>query len=304
MTKSVIQPLESFRLVEYALPISCYICGADNTFDAELCTHCQAPMALAHQANSQKILPRLVATVGASAVGKTVYLGMLMDMLSRQPQQMQMLVRGAFSITLQQMTVGALSHCRFPEKTANEPDRWNWVHCQIRHPKRRHPLELIMPDMAGEAILEEVEHPHTYRVIRTFLQKCTGALILADATRLKQGGRGQDFFTMKLVSYLSELDDDPKRGWRNRPVALVLTKADQCDDCMEDPAAFAKAHATGLWQQCQERFRCHRFFAVGMAGACAYLDSRFEGRQAIPLRIEPSGTIEPFEWLLEKIKDA
>jgi hypothetical protein len=35
MTKSVIQPLESYRLTQYAVPIPCYICDTDNTFDAE-----------------------------------------------------------------------------------------------------------------------------------------------------------------------------------------------------------------------------------------------------------------------------
>jgi len=50
VTTSVIQPLESYRLAQYALPIPCYVCETDNTLDAEWCTRCFAPMALAHQA--------------------------------------------------------------------------------------------------------------------------------------------------------------------------------------------------------------------------------------------------------------
>ena len=38
MTKSVIQPLESYRLAQYVVPIPCYICETDNTYDAEFCT--------------------------------------------------------------------------------------------------------------------------------------------------------------------------------------------------------------------------------------------------------------------------
>ena len=133
MTKSVIQPLESYRLIQYSTPIPCYICAADNTTDAEFCNHCSAPMALAHQANVQKVQPRMVAVVGPSGVGKTVYMGMLLDMLSQQSEKMQLLARGAFSINLQQTAMAALSRCEFPRKTPNEPDRWNWVHCQIRH---------------------------------------------------------------------------------------------------------------------------------------------------------------------------
>jgi len=301
MTKSVIQPLESYRLAQYAVPIPCYICETDNTFDCEFCTHCAAPMALAHQANSQKIRPRMLAVVGSSGAGKTVYLGMLMDMLSRTPERMQLLARGAFSITLQQTTLAALSRCEFPRKTPNEPDRWNWVHCQIRRPGKRRLMELIMPDMAGEAVLEEVDHPHTFRVVRAFLEKCTGVMILVDSMRLREGTREQDYFTMKLLSYLSELNNGSKKEWARRPVAMVLTKADQNEECQEDPAAFAQAHAAGLWQHCRERFGCHKFFAAGVAGAVAAHESMTEGRLQVPLRIEPHGIIEPFEWLLEKM---
>jgi GTPase SAR1 family protein len=298
MSKSVIQPLESYRLAEYAVPIPCYICGTDNTFDSEFCTHCQAPMALAHQANSQKVTPSMVAVVGSSGVGKTVYMGMLMDMLSRQSGDMNLFVRGAFSITLQQTTVSALAKNEFPKKTPNEPDRWNWVHCQISSAARRQPLELIMPDMAGEAVLEEVDHPHTYRVVRSFLEKCGGAMILIDSLKLQDGNRDQDYFTMKLASYLDELHDNENKSWAKRPVALVFTKADQCDECMDNPAEYAQHHAAGLWQQCQQRFPLHKFFATGVSGACAKRESMTEGRVNVPLRIEPRGITEPFKWLL------
>lgn len=301
MTKATIQPLESYRLAQYAVPIACYICGTDNTFDSEFCTHCSAPMALAHQAGGQKVPPRMVAVVGASGAGKTVYLGMLMDMLSRQPQRVGLLARGAFSITLQQVTLSALARCEFPQKTPNEPERWDWVHCQVRQPDWRRPIELIMPDMAGEALIEEVDHPHTFRVIRAFLQKCTGAMVLIDSIKLQQGQQEPDYFTMKLLSYLSEMNNDPKHGWKKRPVALILSKADQCEECLEDPAGYARVHATGLWQYCRERFDCHRFFAVGVAGTCVWRESITDGRLQVPLRIEPRGIAEPFEWLLHEL---
>ena len=56
-----------------------------------------------------------------------------------------------------------------------------------------------------------------------------------------------------------------------------------------------------LRADCQERFRAHKFFAVGVAGACVCCQSRFEGRRYLPLRIEPHGIVEPFDWLLERI---
>ena len=302
MTKAAIQPLESYRLVQYAVPIPCYICGADNTYDAEYCYRCLAPMALAHQANSQNLNPLMLAVLGASGVGKTVYLGMLMDMLSQSVEKMQVFTRGAFSITLQQTTISALARCAFPRKTPSEPDHWNWVHCQIRRPGQKQDMEVLMPDMAGEAILEEVDHPHSYRIIGNFLQKSAGAMVLVDAWELKEGGREQDFFSMKLLSYLSDLDSDRRRGWSQRPLALILTKADNCEECRDDPAGFVRAHATGLWQQCQERFGRHRFFAASVSGSCLTCDTLTEGRLHFPLRVEPHGIEEPFKWMVEQLE--
>ena len=292
--------MDSFRMAGYAVSSPCYICGGGNNFDSEMCRHCQAPMALAHQANTQKIHPRMVAAIGPSGAGKTVYLGMLTDMLSRQMDDLQMLARGAFSIRLQQHTMASLTHCEFPQKTPNEPDRWHWVHCQVLR-KRGKPAELIMPDLAGEALLEEVDHPNTYPVIQSFLSKCSGLLLLIDAPSAESGESDEDFHTMKLVTYLSELSDDKKHGWQNRPVALVYTKADQCENCFQDPAAFARRHTPGLYQQCRERLRRLKHFAVGVAGGVGFRNEP-HGRVHVPLRIEPRGVIEPFKWLLEEIE--
>ncbi len=303
MTKGVIVPLESYRLAEYSRPVDCYICEGQNNFDAEFCRYCGAPIALAHQAASSSREPQLVAMIGASGVGKTVYLGMLMDMLSRQPNRIQLLARGAFSITLQQTTIAALARCRFPAKTPNEPDRWHWVHCEIRRPRRRQPINLIIPDMAGEALLEEVDHPNTYKAIANYMQKATAALVLIDAAKIKEGNRNQEYFTMKLAGYLAELAAGGNaKAWRKKPVAFVFTKADQCDECLRDPVGFAQSRATGLWQQAKERFPNSRFFAATVTGACAWHVSPSDGRTFVPLRIEPHGIVEPFFWLLEGLK--
>jgi hypothetical protein len=294
--------MDSFRLAAYTVPCPCYICGGGNNFDAELCRHCHAPMALAHQANAQKIHPKMIAAIGPSGAGKTVYLGMLADMLSRQDESLQLLARGAFSIKLQQHTMAALSQCEFPSKTPNEPDRWHWVHCQVMR-KRKKATELIMPDLAGEALLEEVDHPNTFPVIRSFLGKCAGVMVLIDAPRAESGDSEEDFHTMKLVSYLCELSADKNNGWRNRPVALVFTKADQCEHCFDDPDAFAHRHTKGLVQQCAERLKRHQFFAVGVAGAVGVYNEP-HGRMHLPLRIEPRGIVEPFSWLLTELDKA
>ncbi len=301
-------PLQSYDLAKYAVQLPCLICGGGNNVDAELCRYCQAPLALAHQARDKKTPPQLIATIGTADAGKTVYLGMLMDILSRHTTDLQLLARGAFSVSLQQQTIAALSRCRFPEKTPNDPDRWNWVHCQVRQQGRKQPVELIMPDLAGEAILEELDHPQTYPVITAFLARCRGVLLLIDTARLDAGEEDQDFFAMKIMSFLAEVDRPVpagKKGRRPAPpplpeVAVVFTKADRCAVCFEDPDLFARRRTPGLWQMCREQFPEHRFFGVSVAGACAEL---WEGgaRRTIPLRIEPRGVVEPFRWLVQKL---
>ena len=61
MSRNMILPLESSRLARYAVPVQCYVCESDNTFDAEFCSHCYAPMALAHQASAQQTPPQMLA---------------------------------------------------------------------------------------------------------------------------------------------------------------------------------------------------------------------------------------------------
>jgi len=300
MGGNAVLPMDSYRLAQYAVQVPCFICESGNSFDAEVCRHCQAPMALAHQANFQKVPPRLIGTIGAADAGKTVYLGMLADILSQPGQDLQLLARGAFSVSLQQMTISALSNCEFPEKTPNEPERWNWIHCQVNAARKKNPLDLIMPDVSGEALIEEVDHPHTYPVIRAFLSRCSGILMLVDAVRLMEGEKDQDFFAMKILSYLCELAQEAKTGWAHRPISMIFTKADLCETCFEDPREFARKHAPGLWQQCEQRLHKHRFFATGVAGACAQ-QRGLGGVRQVPLRIEPRGIVAPFRWLIDQV---
>src|SRR5438067_7777725 len=203
MRANGILEMDSYRLSAYTVPCPCYICGGGNNFDGELCRHCQAPMALAHQATAQKIHPRMIAAIGPSGAGKTVFLGMLTDMLSRQDEHMQLLARGAFSIQLQQHTMASLAHCEFPNKTPNEPDRWHWVHCQVLRKKHK-PAELIMPDLAIESLLAEVRHPNSFPVIRAFLTKCAAVLGRIDAPLAKSADSDGDCHAIQLISSLCD----------------------------------------------------------------------------------------------------
>lgn len=293
--------LDSYRLAAYAEQIFCYICDGANTFESEYCRHCCAPMALSHQAKTHKLCPQLVAVLGSSGVGKTVYLGMLMDTLSRRENSMQVCARGAFSVTLQQNTTAELERCEFPPKTPNEPDQWNWVHCRVQSKRPYRDMELILPDIAGESILEEIEHPQSFPAIRSLLEKCSGVILLLDSVQLGDGRHRQEHFAMKVFSFLSEIDSHPKTGWPSRPVSVVFSKADQIDECMDDPTAFAQEHVPGVWSDCQKRFNKARFFASGVAGSCAFRTEIDQTRRRIPLRIEPRGIRDPFVWIVDSL---
>jgi hypothetical protein len=264
-------------------------------------------MALAHQSQTVKKRPHLIAVLGASGAGKTVYLGLLMDMLTRHVGLLRSTARGPMSISLQQTTTTALATGWFPEKTSPTPEQWHWVHCQFNCRRRRRPIELVIPDLSGEALGIETERAGRYPAIRSLLAKAAGVMVLADAEILQSGDHSQDFLTLKLLSLIGELRDEKSRSRRHRgserrPLALVLTKADKCDGLYENPREFAEAHAGAVWSDCRARFPRHEAFACSVTGATAFRDN-YGRRQQVPLRIEPRGIVEPFGWLMTELDE-
>ena len=127
-------------------------------------------------------------------------------------------------------------------------------------------------------------------------------MLLIDASELRRGQRDPDFAAMKILSCLKELElQDGAARRSRRPLALVFTKVDQVEGCRENPEEFARVHAVGTWQHCRWELCDYAFFAAGVVGCSAWLDVRGEGRRRAPLRIEPHGIVEPFEWLLDKL---
>ena len=306
MTQLAQIPLETYLLAQQAAPIACLVCEHENCCSAARCRNCLAPMALAHQSQSVKTKPHMIAVIGPSGSGKTVYLGLLMDMLTRHVGLLRSTARGPMSISLQQTTTTALATGWFPEKTVTTPEHWHWVHCQFNCRRRRRPIELVIPDVSGEALGVETERSGRYPAVRSLLAKCAGFMVMADAELLQSGDHSHDFVTLKLLSLIGELRDEylkrRSRAPERRPMALVLTKADKCDGLLENPREFAEAHASALWSDCRSRFPRHEVFACSVTGATAYRDN-YGRRQQVPLRIEPRGIIEPFGWLMTALDD-
>jgi hypothetical protein len=282
---------------------SCLICETANAPNAILCKECSAPLALVYEAQAQQREPQIVSILGDSNVGKTVYLGFLLDMLSQRANDFEAIPRGAYSVDLQQNVITHMAYRIFPPKTPMEADEWHWTYYQVCKrggtPKW---IDLVMPDMAGEAIAAEVASPSTFQIIQKLLRKSTGLLLLADAGLAANGSTQPDFFTLKMLSYIDSMFVS-KRGKRiGMPVAVVLTKADYCPECFEAPRQFAEANLNRLWNLCESRFSNVEFFACSVVGSLAYATAG--GNDVVtpvPLHTALRGVLEPFEWIVAQL---
>ncbi len=281
----------------------CLICNTGNPPQAVQCKKCYAPMALVHEAEAQGRAPQVVSIVGDANAGKTVYLGFLLDMLSQGANQFEAVPRGAYSVNLQQTVISHMAYRMFPPKTPMEADQWNWAYYQVckrgRHAKW---VDLVMPDMAGEAIAAEIASPTTFQVVQSLLGRSVGLLLLVDAALAGNGSAQPDFFALKAMSYLDSVLGGGRDTKIALPVAIVLTKADYVPECFDDPARFAAANLNRLWNMCDTRFSKVRFFACSVVGSLAYaVGSEQEGVTPVPLHTALRGVLEPFEWIVNQL---
>lgn len=286
--------------------LRCMICDALNTMDVAVCAECSAPMALVHDSVTQGRAPQIISVLGDSNVGKTVYLGFLLDMLSQRANEFEAIPKGSYSVDMQQNVVSSMTQRHFPEKTAMEPDRWHWAYYQARKSgKRSKWYDLVMPDLAGESLAAEMANPATYRVIRALLTKSAGAMLLVDAALAANGGTRPDFFALKMMSYIDSLFQTKRDARVQTPIAIVLCKADHCPEAFDDTRRFVQGNLNRLWNLCESRFQSIEFFACSAVGSLGYATGADEdgigSSKPIPLHTSLQGILEPFEWLISKI---
>ncbi len=288
------------------IALDCACCGLRLSERAEYCPDCQTPVSVSHTVATRIGTQNFVSVLGASNAGKTVYLGLLLDILSKGPEEFRGIANSAFSVDLQEQVVTALERRTFPEKTPSEADVWKWLHCQISigEKKSMRSVDLISPDFAGEAIAMEVNQAGLYPAIQHVVKKSNGVLILCDSMRVRDEGSGEDLFAMKLASYIAQLHGLSSDGSRGKDhtagpaVAIVFTKCDGCPEAIEDPALFAANNTSRLFEFCRRTFARHAFFAASVAGSSGVLVD-MDGRQMrIPFHIEPHGVIEPLKWIV------
>jgi hypothetical protein len=284
---------------------NCLICGSLNSEEAVVCHQCSAPVALTQDSVGQGRDPRIISVVGESNVGKTVYLGFLLDMLAQRAGGFEAIPKGAYSIDLQQNVIANMSQRRFPEKTAMEPNQWYWAYYQVRRMgKRSKWFDLVMPDIAGEALAAEIDAPNTFKVIQQLLGKSAGTMLLLDAALAANGAARPDFFALKMMSYIDTMFADAREGRSKKPIAILLCKSDHCPESFDDPRRFVESNLNRLWNLCESRFEHVEYFACSAVGSLGYATGGSPGSeyaQQVPLHTSLQGVLEPFSWLVDQI---
>ncbi len=176
------------------------------------------------------------------------------------------------------------------------------MHCEIYAGKSKAPFEIVAPDVAGEAVVGELENQGTDRTIRALIGRCAGLVILIDVVQLITDGKGQELFAMQLVSYLDALKPRKRNRKIDVPVAIVFTKTDLCDEPIRDAENFARANTSALYGQCRTRLERVSFYCSGVAGSTGRLIDRNGQEMLIPLRVEPRGIVEPFAWMVNELR--
>jgi hypothetical protein len=160
----------------------------------------------------------------------------------------------------------------------------------------------VTPDVAGEAVMAELDTPKSRPTVRALIARCSGLIVLSDILEVVGNGRGQELFAMQLISYLNSLRPGRKGPMVDIPVALVFTKVDLCEEMSHNPTAFAQSNAPGLWKLCSARLKRFQCFCSGVAGSTGQLIDRDGGESLVPLRVEPRGIVEPLAWMMSQFK--
>ncbi|MEM9587959.1 MAG: hypothetical protein AAGA03_11825, partial [Planctomycetota bacterium] len=288
---------------------SCVCCGRSLSTRDHECPQCQTPGELSRIVASRTSPPAFISILGASNAGKTVYLGMLLDLLSKGTGPLRGLPTSALSVAIQEQVIGALQNQTFPSKTPSEAEAWNWVHSRLtldqapKSKRRRSPepkqMDLVAPDFAGEAIAMEIQHAGSYPAIHQAVSKSSGILLLCDALKVRDDGPSEDLFAMKLASYVAQT-----RAASQTPVcpalAIVFTKCDGCKEAMDDVDQFAQYHTPRLYEFCRQSFSQHAFFAASAVGSSGLVTAQDGRCMQIPFHIQPRGIQEPLHWIVQQ----
>lgn len=286
----------------------CVVCDNQVLESGRRCPNCRTPIGVSRSVKQQdhRKKKKLISVLGSSGAGKTVYLGMLLDMLGKGTMGMKGIPCGAFSLAVQDLTISSLEKRRFPEKTANEIDQWNWIHCEAFYQrKEKQKIDIITPDVAGEVLANEVLHTGSSTIIQNLTRNSDATLVLLDSIRVRDHSRSEDTFAVKLLSYIAQQHTrafEERRDQVRLPVAFVLTKTDVCPEAELNTDAFVRANLPGLHEFCKQRFQSFCFFPASVVGTTLEYEREDGSLVEAPLHVQPRGVIEPMQWALGQLE--
>ena len=286
----------------------CLCCQRRLTETNTFCPDCDTPADLSQTVATRGEDKNFISMLGASNSGKTVYIGMLLDMLHQGTQDFHGLPGSSYSVHLQQHVINSLTRRQFPPKTPSDADSWNWLHCEINTgtAKDQRINDLICPDFAGEAIAAEILNPGFYPMIQTIVSKSSGILLLCDAIAAQTNSVEEDLFALKVATYIARnhgLNPKTRRQHTTHQtprVAIVFTKTDGCSAAADHLNQFAESHLPRLTDYCKHTFDEHQFFAASVAGNVIAVSDSTGIRSKIPVHITPKGILEPLRWLINR----
>ena len=162
-----------------------------------------------------------------------------------------------------------LENQRFPDKTPNEPDHWQWVHCEVSAGQRgtdvRHRHSRTSP---GEAVQAELENPKSNKVIRPLIGKCSAAGRSGRHPGRDQRGTGPGA-VRDAADQLPRLDPaiqaEPQSG--RSPWPWSSPRPTSARSRSENPDAFARGNCPGARRNSVEsRLKNYRFLLLGRGG--------------------------------------
>ena len=301
MTRHAEQLMNATRFLSDEARVTCVFCGSEAFESSGCCGDCHVPLDVSQSAQARGTKPSFVPVLGASGAGKTVYIGVLLDMLSKGMYGLAGLPGNAFSVAVQQQTVAALSKRRFPEKTVCEAEDWQWVHCEVAVDKNaKKYADIVTPDLAGESIAMELDHPGSFPAVRTCVANAEAIILLVDALRTRDDSSDEDLFATKLAAYIHQ---HVAKSGRSRkkvrvPLAVVFTKSDLCPEASANPAEFATQNLPSLLKYCERYFAKVQFFSASAVGSVATVADQGRGYWQIPLHIQPQGITDPLAWVI------
>jgi len=101
------QVIQSSRYLDDKVKVTCVCCQQESFDHTGFCNQCQAPLDLSRTAEKRGLPFQFVSVLGASGAGKTVYIGMLLDILSKGCRGIQGLPNNSFSVAVQQQTINS-----------------------------------------------------------------------------------------------------------------------------------------------------------------------------------------------------